>query len=153
MSRRTARRHAFVLIFQLPFHERLDLEEAFELYIPEVKIDQEDRIFLMGEVKGVAEHLALLDEKIESSADRWTLERMGRVDLALMRLAVYEMMYAQDIPVSVAINEAVELAKIYGGDDSGGFVNGVLGQIAKGLPTGTPSLSSLPLDPVEEGGS
>ncbi|MBQ9043607.1 MAG: transcription antitermination factor NusB [Eggerthellaceae bacterium] len=83
-------------------------------------------------VRGVTEHLADIDERLASTSENWSVDRMPVVDRALLRLAVYEMVYVDDVPVSVAINEAVELAKAYGGEDeSSRFVNGVLGRIAR----------------------
>ena len=79
-------------------------------------------------------HDALLpeiDEKINSVSEGWPVNRLGKAELAIMRLAVYEMLYDEDIPVNVAINEAVELAKNYGGDNAPSFVNGVLAKLAK----------------------
>ena len=83
-------------------------------------------------VRGVTEHRVDIDERLAATSENWSVDRMPVVDRALLRLAVYEMVYVDDVPVSVAINEAVELAKIYGGEDeSSRFVNGVLGRIAR----------------------
>lgn len=83
-------------------------------------------------VRGVVEHRDDIDERLAATSENWAVERMPVVDRALLRLAVYEMVYVDDVPVSVAINEAVELAKVYGGEDeSSRFVNGVLGRIAR----------------------
>ena len=83
-------------------------------------------------VRGVKEHRDDIDERLAATSENWSVDRMPVVDRALLRLAVYEMVYVDDVPVSVAINEAVELAKIYGGEDeSSRFVNGVLGRIAR----------------------
>ena len=83
-------------------------------------------------VEGVTQHLGEIDERLVKSSDNWALDRMPVVDRAILRLAVYEMLYVDEVPVSVAINEAVELAKVYGGEDeSSRFVNGVLGRIAR----------------------
>ena len=85
-------------------------------------------------VRGVQAHRAEIDERLSSTSENWTLDRMPVVDRAILRLAVYEMTYVDEVPVSVSINEAVELAKAYGGeDDSSRFVNGVLGRIAAGI--------------------
>ena len=75
-------------------------------------------------------HLTEIDEKINNITDGWKTSRMGKVDLAIIRLAVYEILFDEDVPTSVAINEAVELAKQFGTDDSPSFVNGVLAKIA-----------------------
>ena len=85
-------------------------------------------------VRGVMEHRADIDERLSATSENWSVERMPVVDRALLRLAVYEMVYVDDVPISVSINEAVELAKIYGGEDeSSRFVNGVLGRIARSM--------------------
>lgn len=91
-------------------------------------------------VRGVQAHRAEIDERLSSTSENWTLDRMPVVDRAILRLAVYEMIYVDEVPVSVTINEAVELAKAYGGeDDSSRFVNGVLGRIAAGIDAETTS--------------
>ena len=83
-------------------------------------------------VRGVMQHRDDIDERLAATSENWSVDRMPVVDRALLRLAVYEMVYVDDVPVSVAINEAVELAKVYGGEDeSSRFVNGVLGRIAR----------------------
>ena len=80
---------------------------------------------------GTEEHCARVDAEIESTSEHWALSRMPFVDRNILRLAVYEIIFRDDVPDSVAINEAVEMAKVYGGDDSSKFVNGVLGRIAE----------------------
>jgi N utilization substance protein B len=80
---------------------------------------------------GTEAHQAAIDEKIEATSEHWSLIRMPYVDRNILRLAVFELLYEDDVPASVAINEAVEMAKVYGGDDSPKFVNGVLGRIAE----------------------
>lgn len=82
-------------------------------------------------VLGTESHQDAIDAKIEATSQHWSLMRMPFVDRNILRLAVYEILYAQEVPASVAINEAVELAKTYGGEDSPKFVNGVLGRIAQ----------------------
>ena len=83
-------------------------------------------------VRGVSEKRPEIDGYLERTSENWSIERMPYMDRAILRLAVYEMIFAEDVPVSVAIDEAVELAKVYGGEDeSSRFVNGVLGKIAR----------------------
>ncbi len=84
-------------------------------------------------VKGVAEHATELDELISGHAKDWTIERMPVIDRNLLRMALFEMLYLDDVPAPVAINEAVELAKIYSTEDSSRFVNGLLGTISAEL--------------------
>jgi N utilization substance protein B len=85
---------------------------------------------------GATEHLGAVDERIEKASENWSLDRMPAVDRSLLRLAAYEMVYVNDVPVSVSINEAVNLAKRFGGDDSPRFVNGILGRIATQIEEG-----------------
>lgn len=88
-------------------------------------------------VFGVVEHCAEIDERLAATSENWALDRMPVVDRAILRLATYEMLFVEEVPVSVSINEAVELAKAYGGeDDSSRFVNGVLGRIARTIEEG-----------------
>lgn len=85
-------------------------------------------------VNGVEEHATLIDDLLAQSSQNWAVDRMPIVDRAIMRIAVFEMVYCADVPVSVTINECVELAKQFGGEDeSGSFVNGILGGIARKL--------------------
>ena len=82
-------------------------------------------------VKKILEKLPEIDKALEDTAEGWKVSRMGKADLTILRLAVYEMEYDEDVPVGVAVNEAVELSKKFGGDESPAFVNGILGKIGK----------------------
>lgn len=92
-------------------------------------LEGEDRDFALDLVTGTVKHLEQIDGLLGQYSKDWALSRLARVDHNIMRLAVYEMLYRPDVPGGVAINEAVELAKVYGNDDSARFVNGVLGKI------------------------
>ena len=94
-------------------------------------MDDATREYLTGRVASIAEKLPELDEKINAVARGWKTNRMGKVEVSLLRLATYEILYDEEIPEKVAINEAVELAKRYGTDDSSSFVNGILGELVK----------------------
>lgn len=89
--------------------------------------------FAIRLVEGVLEHLQQIDEIISMQTDNWALERMPIVDRSLIRIGLYEMLYEEDIPISVSINEAVELAKVYGMEESSKFINGILGRVATKL--------------------
>lgn len=91
-----------------------------------IAIDEYGRLLLQG----ITEKKEFLDQRISHASDNWSIDRMPAVDRSILRLAAYEMLYVDEIPVSVAINEAVDLAKKFGGDDSPRFVNGILGKIA-----------------------
>ena len=132
MSRRSARKNAFFLLFQMDFNEAAEFEQVKELFFAEKEepVEEGDKAFILSEVEGTREHMAEIDALIEQSAKGWDPERMNKVDLAILRLAVYEMKFGET-PVGVAINEAVELAKKFSSDEAPAFVNGVLGKAAK----------------------
>ncbi|MBW6511856.1 MAG: transcription antitermination factor NusB [Desulfuromonadaceae bacterium] len=108
------------------------LGEAVDSFDEEISGDVRD--FAEQLVRGVVEHLEKIDATIELAASNWTLQRMARVDLALLRLGTYELLYCDDIPVSVSINEAIEIGKRFGTKETPGFVNGILDKISKGRP-------------------
>ena len=139
MSRKTARRHAFNLIFTLPY-DTVDVEKlaktkvAYFEYLEENDMPRpkgKDAEYVDRAFWGVFERISQLDGVIENFLRDWTVNRLNKVDLALMRLAIYEMLCEKDVPLGVAVNEAVELAKEYGADESPPFVNGVLGNVAR----------------------
>ena len=92
---------------------------------------EEDMLFSDRLYEGVLAHLTEIDREIESHAKDWSLSRIAKVDLSILRVAVYELLYERGIPVGATVNEAVELAKVFGGEKSAKFINGVLGAIAK----------------------
>jgi N utilization substance protein B len=105
--------------------------------------DGEPDDFCRAILSGVEEHLDMIDEMLGLVSENWSVARMPLVDRNILRLATYEILYDFDVPASVAINEAVELAKVYGGEDSSKFVNGVLGRIAERT---APSRETEPAD-------
>lgn len=134
MGRREMREHIFKLLFLLEFYQKDELDSQAELYMDEVEqaeILPEESDYIFGKFHKVEQALPELDARISKESAGWKLSRMNKVDLAILRLAAYEVLLDEDIPVGVAINEAVELAKKFGGDDSPSFVNGVLGKIAR----------------------
>ncbi len=131
MSRRNARKNAFYLLFQLDFSKKEEAEGIKEIFFQENSdIDETDKKFILDEVEGVEKNIEEIDKSINFVAKGWTIDRMSKVDLAILRLAVYEMKYSFDTPVSVAVNEAVELAKKYSSDEAPSFINGILGKLA-----------------------
>jgi N utilization substance protein B len=115
-----------------------DPAEALRYLCAEEAAEPEAEAFASELVAGVVRELPAIDRRIASYAREWRLERLANVDRNILRLAVYELVYRPDVPASVVINEAVELAKVYGGDESGRFVNGVLGQMARDLEATRP---------------
>lgn len=133
MSRRELREQIFKLLFRVEFNEKDDMPEQIQLFFQQEDepISEKKQEEITQKYEKITECLEELDEIIEQTATGWTIGRMGKVDLAILRLAVYEMKKDEDIPVSVAINEAVELAKKFGQDESPSFINGVLAKLAK----------------------
>lgn len=130
MSRSVAREMAFKILFQTDVG-RNPWQEVLPRTLSETPLPDKSRLFLEELVKGTVKHLKEIDEKIVKYAREWALERMANTDRNILRLAIYEIQYMEDVPTGVSINEAVELAKKYGDVDSGKFVNGILGQIVK----------------------
>ena len=129
MERRRARELALELIFEYEFHTGDDSGAIYENAL-ECR-EFEDDGFIRELFYGVTDHKTEIDEKIASCAIGWSLSRMSKVTLAILRLAVCEMLYLPDIPFTVSINEAVELAKKYDHDKAPAFINGVLNKIAE----------------------
>jgi N utilization substance protein B len=132
MGRKASREVAMKLLYQLDI-QKDDREEQINSVIDEYAIEGGDKKYVLDVAEGVQKNSEEIDKSIEDSASSWSVTRISKVDLAILRLATYEIKFREDIPVSVSINEAVELAKKYSGDESGAFVNGVLGKVAEGI--------------------
>ena len=131
MTRSEMREHVFKLIFRVPFHDKNELREQIDYYFDGLTdVNEKDYEYIKNKALLVGELCDDIDGKINLVSEGWPVDRIGKAELAIMRLAVYEMLYDDDIPVNVAINEAVELAKSYGSDDNAAsFVNGVLAKL------------------------
>jgi len=130
MSRREIREQIFKLLFRAEFYEGEELEEQCLLFFEELgQEDAKDTEYIQSKYEDVLSHITEIDAMVNEVAQGWKTSRMGKVDLTLIRLAVYEMKFEEDVPQGVAINEAVELAKSYGTDDSSSFVNGILAKL------------------------
>lgn len=130
MSRREIREQIFKLLFRAEFYEGEELEEQCQLFFEELgQEDAKDTEYIRSKYEDVLGHITEIDAMVNEVAQGWKTSRMGKVDLTLIRLAVYEMKFEEDVPQGVAINEAVELAKSYGTDDSSSFVNGILAKL------------------------
>ena len=140
MTRRVFREHCLRMMFCVSFYEDEERIEQIERYLeleeqPEEEsflvetIDLSERIKLKERMENIIENLAFIDEKLSEATTGWSLNRIGRVELSILRIAYYEMKFDSNIVASIAINEAVELSKKYGGDESHSFVNGVLAKL------------------------
>lgn len=134
MTRRELREEIFKLLFMVEFYSKEEMAEQVKSYFedfPEKEISEKDRAYIEEKYENICAVLPEIDEKIAGAAKGWKLERIGKSDLSILRLGVYEMLYDDDIPVGVAINEAVELAKSFGENESASFINGILGKLAR----------------------
>ncbi len=157
MSRKTARKHILNIVFQAEFDVDVEIEQIMAVYDEEFKttegvtdekldteekdieskadklrtIKKNDRKFIISEAKGVIENKRKLDDIIEPALEKWEIDRLSKVDLSILRIAVYEILFAEDIPNAVAANEAVQLAKLFSGGNAPKFINGVLGKVIK----------------------
>lgn len=128
MNRREQREQIFKLLFRVEFNEQSEMPEQCTLFFEDEEnaASERDIAYIQGKYEKIAEKLCEIDRMINETAKGWSTKRMGKVDLTIIRLAVYEIRFDEEIPAGVAINEAVELAKKFGQDGSSGFVNGVL---------------------------
>lgn len=130
MSRREIREQVFKLLFRADFHEREEMPQQMQFFFEELgQEENKDSIYIHEKCERILSRIEELDAMVNQVAQGWKTTRMGKADLTLIRLAVHEMKFEEDVPEGVAINEAVELAKTYGSDDSPSFVNGVLAKL------------------------
>ncbi len=133
MGRRELREQIFKLLFRIEFNKPEEMEEQEKLFFEddEKVFSENDQEYITQKYGNIVLKKSEIDTMINEIAEGWKTERMGKVDLTILRLAVYEIRFDEDVPTSVAINEAVELAKKYGQDGSPSFVNGILAKFAK----------------------
>lgn len=133
MTRRALRENVFTLLFRNDFFPAEEMDEQIKLYVNGIDMEglsETDKLAIEVRVRTALEKVTEIDKMIAEKAEGWSTDRMGKVELTIIRLAAYEMFFDEDIPTSVAINEAIELAKKFGGDESPSFINGVLAKIA-----------------------
>jgi len=129
--RHRARELALKVLFQLENQPDADPVEALAYHAAEASMPGGVVEFAAELVSGVLDHRAELDRTIQQASTNWRMDQMGRVDRAVLRMAVYEIAVARNVPVRAAINESIELAKTFSGEESGRFVNGILGKVAE----------------------
>ena len=131
MKRRELREHIFEILFRVEFMNETDMEEQMELFFEDLaEARPADVEYIKNKYQAVREKMPMIDIMIDEKSTGWKTSRMGKVELTILRLAVYEMLFDEDVPSTVAINEAVEIAKKFGGDDTPAFVNGILAKVA-----------------------
>lgn len=127
MTRRNLRIQIFKLLFRVEFNQPEEMSEQMALFFnTEETIDEEAQAEIQEKYEAIEGKLSELDRMLNEKATGWTTTRMGKVDLAILRLALYEILYDDKVPASVAINEAIEIAKKFGQDESPSFINGIL---------------------------
>jgi len=139
MGRRVSRELAMKLLYQMEF-QKDDREAQKKLFFEENTISEKDSAYINDVVDGVYSHFEYINNMIEVHSKGWKISRISRIDLSIMRLSIYEIRFREDIPYSVSVNEAVELAKKFSNEDAGSFVNGILSNIPdKNAPAGEQS--------------
>lgn len=133
MNRHELREQVFRLLFRVEFHAPEDMPRQIDSYFedPELSISEKNEEYITKRCELVREKLPEIDRMLSEKSEKWEISRIGKVELAILRLAAYEILFDEDIPDSVAINEAVELAKTYGQESSGAFVNAVLAKFLR----------------------
>ena len=127
MKRAEIRECVFKLLFCNEFHNKEDMPEQYRLFLDNIQeAGEEDSAYISSKVTDIATQLEDIDKKINEVSVGWSTDRMSKTDLTIIRLAYYEMNMDEDVPKKVAVDQAVELAKKYGSDDSPAFINGIL---------------------------
>ena len=129
MTRKEIREQVFILLFQREFYGEEPFEEQKETYMSTKEISEKDLQYIEKHTTDIMDKLPEIDSLISEYSKGWKIDRIGKEELAILRLAIYEAKYDEESPVGVAVNEAVELAKTYGADGGAAFVNGILGKI------------------------
>ncbi len=133
LGRRKARMIALEALYQLDISDG-DVREVIDAYLEGKDLRKDVKEFVLRLINGVCEHKKEIDRHISKNAENWSLNRIAVIDRNILRLAVSELLYCPDVPCKVVIDEAVEIGKRYGSEDSGAFINGVLDKIARGVP-------------------
>ena len=134
MGRREQREQIFKLLFRQEFHSLQEMDQQVRLFFEDEEvsgISEKDMNYITEKYQKIRELVPKLDQYLDEKVEGWNTARMGKVELTVLRLAVYEMLHDEEVPEGVAINEAVEIAKTYGQEGSGAFVNAVLAKFVK----------------------
>lgn len=132
MSRTELREHIFRMLFRVEFNNAEEMKEQEAFYFDELEeATGKDQDYILDKYRAIVEKKEEIDALLNEVSEGWKTSRMNRVDLTILRLAVYEIKWDEDVPTGVAINEAVELAKKYSSDEGPSFVNGILAKVVK----------------------
>lgn len=130
MSRRIARETALKTLFQQEFQE-ISADKAMPLSLEEAEMTENDFLFAKNIIAGVIEHRPQLDSTLNEFAVDWKMDRIARLERTILRMALFELMFLNDVPVGVTVNEAIEIAKIYSTQEASKFINGILGNVVQ----------------------
>lgn len=130
MGRRASRETAMKLLYQLEIQKE-DRNEQIDTALEDESLTDNDKKYIRSVVDGINEKVTLIDGIIVDKAMGWKINRLSKIDLSILRISIYEILFRSDIPFSVSVNEAVELAKKYSNEDAGAFVNGLLAKVSK----------------------
>jgi len=130
MSRKELREHIFRMLFRIEFNSEEEMKEQEAFYFEDLEeATGKDQEYILEKYRAIVEKKEEIDELLNQVTEGWKTTRMNRVDLTILRLATYEVKWDEDVPIGVAINEAVEIAKKYSSDEGPAFVNGVLAKV------------------------
>lgn len=130
MGRRIARESTMKLLYQLELNKSFD-KDIIDVFFEENEFTEDEKLYIENTVDNIEENITTIDETIEKYIKGWKKERLSKVDLAMLRVAVYEILYRDDIPTQVSINESIEISKKYSSEESSKFINGVLGSFVR----------------------
>lgn len=132
MGRKVARESAMKIIFQMEVNNDFSLD-TIDVYFDNNETTEDEKKYIREAVKTIIDNIEVIDKSIEKYSQGWKINRMPKVDLAIVRVAVYEILYREDIPIQVSINEALEISKKYSSEESSKFINGLLGGFVREL--------------------
>ena len=132
MGRKQAREGAMQLIYQMEINQDFT-EDALDTYLNNFSFSSSEKKYVSEAIESIKKNIELIDKHIENHLEGWKLDRIAKVDLSVLRIAIYEILYRDDIPIEVSINEAIETVKKYGAEESFKFVNGILGSFVRSM--------------------
>jgi len=130
MGRRNAREATMKLLYQLELNKTFD-EEIVNMFFENNDFTEDEKVYIENTIENIQDNLKLIDEKVEKYIKGWKKERLSKIDLSILRISIYEIMFREDIPTEVSINESIEISKKYSSDESSKFINGVLGSFVR----------------------
>lgn len=132
MGRKQAREGTMKLLYQMEINGDFS-EDGLNVFLENFSFDELEKEYILDAIWNIKENLETIDKNIEMNLEGWNINRVAKIDLAALRIAIYEILYRKDIPIEVSINEAIEIVKKYSTEDSFKFINGVLGGFVRNI--------------------